>query len=204
MKNNRLFWIGCLMGLFVLLGCEAEVPLTEAERAALAPSAGIQIDGSADAPVQIVEFGDFGCHACENWHKAGVKEQLKAQFGDQIAFQFRHFAVITQASPKAAEAAQCAAEQDKFWEYHDALYERKEYNALGVKKLKSYASDIGLDQDEFDICLDNDVYTDYIQNEIRTANQLGARGTPTFLVNGTISSANPQQLATAIQTALSR
>ena len=90
---------------------------------AFAESLPQNLDGVPNAPVQIVEYGDFGCHSCRGWHNSGTKEALKDQYGAQISFEFRHFPVITAQSPKAAEAGQCAAEQDKFWEYHDYIYE---------------------------------------------------------------------------------
>jgi protein-disulfide isomerase len=142
------------------------------------------VDGAADAPVKIVEFGDFGCPSCRAWHNAGIKEQLKAEFGDQISFTFRHFPVITAQSPKAAEAAQCAAEQDAFWQYHDYLYEQVPGGALGQSDLKQYATAIGLDQAAFESCLDSGKYGEYVSRDRQAAVDAGARGTPSFFVNG--------------------
>ena len=70
------------------------------------------------APVTIVEYADFGCPACWEWHKRVFLDQLRAKYGDQIRFVWRDFPVITLLSPKAAEAGQCAHEQNKFWEFH--------------------------------------------------------------------------------------
>ena len=98
------------------------------------------IDGLAEAPVRIVEFGDFGCPSCRAWHNSGIKEALLAEFGDQVSFTFRHFPVITRQSPKAAEAGQCASEQGRFWDYHDYIYESTPQNALAVDQLKNYAN----------------------------------------------------------------
>ena len=145
---------------------------------------GVVYDGSPDAPIQIVEFGDFGCHACRAWHNADIKTLLKAQYGDQIAFQFRHFPIITPQSPLAAEAGQCAAEQDQFWVYHDYIYEVTPEGALSKQDLKQYAADVDLDTTAFNQCIDSGRYTLYIQRERRAAQDAGARGTPTFLING--------------------
>ena len=64
--------------------------------------------GSINAPVTIVEYGDFGCPACRGWHNAGILERVQATYGDQVRFVWRDFPVINAQSPKAAEAAQCA------------------------------------------------------------------------------------------------
>ena len=164
--------------------------------------AGVQIDGSPDAPIQIVEFGDFGCHACRQWHNADVKLLLQAQFGDDVAFSFRHFPVITPNSPKAAQAGQCAAEQDAFWAYHDYIYESTPEGALADRDLKQYAGDIGLDTGAFNECLDSDRYFDYIRNDMQEARRAGARGTPTFLINGQAVSSQPNAMIAMIESLL--
>lgn len=140
--------------------------------------------GPADAPVKVVEFGDFGCPSCRAWHNSGIKEQLQAEFGDQIRFTFRHLPVITAQSPKAAESAQCAADQDAFWQYHDYLYEQVPAGRLSPVELKQYAADIGLDSQAFDSCLDSGRYQSYVQQDMQAGFDLGARGTPSFFVNG--------------------
>ena len=159
--------------------------------------------GSADAPIQIMEFGDFGCPACRAWHNAGIQEQLKAEYGDQISFEFRHFPVITANSPKGAEAAQCAAEQGAFWEFHDFVYEQTGEPSLTNRSLKGYATQLNLDQSSFDSCLDSGKYESYIFNDAQAARAAGARGTPTFLVNGQLApSPSYDNLSSLIQAAL--
>ena len=157
------------------------------------------IDGPADAPVNIVEFGDFGCPSCRAWHNAGIKDQLKAQFGDQISFTFRHFPVITRLSPKAAEAGQCASEQGRFWEYHDFIYEQTPQNALANDDLKGYAQAIGLNSTEFDRCLDSDKYRSYVSRDQQAAIAAGAAGTPTFFINERLVSFSFESMAATIQ-----
>ena len=143
------------------------------------------LDGPANAPVQVVEYGDLACSSCKQWHNLGIKTQLQEQFGDQVSFEFRHFPVITATSPKGAEAAQCAAEQDAFWEFHDYIYENLEdYPNLGTDRVKEIASTIGLEQEAFDTCVDSGKYRDFVTQAIRKAQADGARGTPTFLING--------------------
>jgi len=143
------------------------------------------LDGPTDAPVQVVEYGDLTCSACKQWHNLGIKEQLKAEFGDQVSFEFRHFPVITASSPTAAAAGQCAAEQGAFWAFHDYIYENLEdYPNLSSSRVKEIATAVGLDQEAFDSCLDSGKYRDFVTQAIRRAQADGARGTPTFFING--------------------
>lgn len=155
--------------------------------------------GSIDAPVEIVEFGDFGCPACRQFHNLGIKDQLLAEFGDQISFTFRHFPVVTQLSPKAAEAGQCAAEQGQFWEYHDYIYERTPQNALQISQLKDYAGLLGLDSEQFNSCLDSGQYADYVARDTQSAQLGGARGTPSFFINGEQVAPDFEAMAGAIR-----
>jgi protein-disulfide isomerase len=142
--------------------------------------------GPTDAPVRIVEFGDLGCPACRQWHNSGIMQQLLARFEGQINFTFRHFPVITRQSPKAAEAAQCAAEQDRFWQYHDFVYEQTSLGDLSISALKGYAAAVGLNSEQFEQCLDSGKYRDYVARDQSAAVADGARGTPSFYINGEI------------------
>jgi protein-disulfide isomerase len=107
---------------------------------------------------------------------------LQAEFGEQIRFTFRHLPVIT---PQSAEAAQCAAEQDAFiWQYHDYLYEQVAPGRLSPAELKQYAATLGLDSQAFNSCLDSGRYEAYVEQDMQDGFDLGARGTPSFFVNG--------------------
>jgi protein-disulfide isomerase len=168
----------------------------------LVDAIGPNLDGTADAPVRIVEFGDFGCPSCRSWHNAGIREQIKAEFGDRVSFEFRHFPVITAHSPKAAEASQCAAEQGAFWEYHDFIYEQAPYGALRATDLKGYAVAIGLEQSTFEGCLDSGKYQDYVTQDMRDAVSAGARGTPSFFIDERPVSFSYASMSAAIAQAL--
>jgi protein-disulfide isomerase len=156
------------------------------------------VDGPIDAPVRIVEFGDFGCPSCRAWHGSGIKEALISEFGEQISFTFRHFPVITRLSPKAAEAGQCASEQGHFWTFQDFIYERTPINALSVEQLKGYASSIGLETSQFDQCLDSGKYKSYVARDQQAAVSAGAAGTPTFFINGQVVSFSYESMQAAI------
>ena len=160
------------------------------------------IDGAVDAPVRIVEFGDFGCPSCRAWHNSGIKDALKEQFGDQISFTFRHFPVITRQSPQAAEAGQCASEQGQFWAYHDYIYEQTPIGALSIDQLRSYAVAIGLDTTQFNQCIDSGKYGSYVARDQQAAISAGARGTPTFYINGQQVGFSFENMAATIEQAL--
>lgn len=98
-----------------------------------------------------------------------------------------HFAFLGQESTWAAEASECAGDQDAFWEYHDLLFERQageNQGAFNKDKLKEFAAELELDTDAFNECLDTGKYTELVNNQKATAQQLGVRSTPTFAVNG--------------------
>jgi len=137
--------------------------------------------GDANARVTIIEYGDFGCPTCRGWEKSGVLKEIRQKYGNQVKFVWRDFPVITPESPKAAEAAQCANDQGKFWEFHDLLYARAP--ALAVNDLKSYAKEINLDTARFNQCLDSGQKQAKVNQSEHEALNLGFRGTPDFLVN---------------------
>jgi protein-disulfide isomerase len=155
--------------------------------------------GPADAPVVITEYADFGCSACRAWHTYGIREQVLATFGDQVRFVWKDFPVITPLSPKAAEAGHCAADQGEFWPFHDAVYEQ--YAGLEEGALRSYASNIGLDMESFNQCMDQGLMRAKVQANEQEARRLGLRGTPGFAINGRPLPAPPsyEQLASLIQ-----
>jgi protein-disulfide isomerase len=156
-------------------------------------SAGVSEDepavGPATAPVTIIEYGDFGCPACQSWHRAGIRERVLAEYGEQVRFVWRDFPVITPMSPKAAEAAACAHDQGHFWEYHDLLFERAP--RIGVEELKTYASELALDVERFDRCLDGGQHRETVGQDYDAARALNLRGTPSFVANGEVLPAPP-------------
>ncbi|MFT5194120.1 MAG: protein-disulfide isomerase [Cellvibrionaceae bacterium] len=188
-RNQQIssaLWIG--LPILFVVGLIAFGLVRQANQPPFDPLAGLKstnIDGNSSAPVTVIEFGDFDCPACRQWHRSGIKQQVQAEFGDEVRFVFRHFPVINPVqSPIAAEAAQCAADQDRFWDYHDFLYERA--NGLSVDQLKGYSVSLGLDASTFNSCLDSREHRQYVSDDKALAVKAGARGTPTFMVNGQI------------------
>ena len=141
--------------------------------------------GSADAPVTIVEFADFQCSFCKKFW-ADTLPKLKESYvkKDQVRIIYRHFAILGKFSEQAAMGADCAGEQEKFWEYHDKLFGNQGGLAFTQSKLQQYAGELGLKAANFKRCLTTEKYRKKVEGETAVAASLGARGTPTFFVNG--------------------
>ena len=137
--------------------------------------------GPADASVTVVEFGDFQCPSCII--AEATNQEIRHRFPKQVRFVFREFplAKFHQFAQKAAEAAECAADQDKFWQMHDRLYQSD--GELAVVQLKFYAQDIGLDTAKFNACLDNGAKAQRIQHDVDDGKALAVNATPTFYIN---------------------
>jgi protein-disulfide isomerase len=145
--------------------------------------------GPANAPITIVEFSDFECPYCSRAEET-VSEVMRV-YGDKIRLVFRDLPLPNhQNAPKAAEAAHCAGEQDKYWEMHAKLFANQ--RALEVPSLKGYAKDLKLDQARFDKCLDSGATAALVEANKKAGNEAGVNGTPAFFVNGVlISGAQP-------------
>ncbi len=144
--------------------------------------------GRADAPVTIVEFSDFQCPYCGRFDQA-TRPDLFKQYVDtgQVAFVYKHMAILGDESTWAAEAAECAADQGQFWEYHDLLFAHQNAENQGAfdkDKLLGFARDLNLNMAQFEPCLNHDQTRDRVQADTREGQQAGVHGTPTFFVNG--------------------
>lgn len=163
--------------------------------------------GSPDAAVTIVEFSDFQCSFCRKFW-AETLPRLKETYikAGQVRFVYQHFAVLGDHSVAAAKAVECAREQGKFWPYHDKLFDRQGGLAFTDAKLRRYARDLGLDAQAFAHCLDSPKYQQKVGEETRLGFLLGARGTPTFFLNGRmLAGAQPFEVfQTAIEEALAK
>jgi len=140
--------------------------------------------GPRSAPVTIVEFGDYGCQSCLVWAAAGMRQQLLDKYGKNVRFVWADFPVITEESPKAAEAGRCAYDQGKFWEYQDFVYNN--YQGITNTYLKLYAGAIGLDQAMFNQCLDSGAKAAEVNLDFTDAMVRSLHATPTFLINNKV------------------
>jgi protein-disulfide isomerase len=140
------------------------------------------VQGSADAPATLVQYGDYECPYCGEAYP--IVKEVQRRMGDRLRFAFRNFPISTSHphAEHAAEAAEAAAAQGRFWEMHDLLYERQQDLADG--DLHAYAEELGLDVRRFDDELAAHVYAPRIHDDFMSGVRSGVNGTPTFYVNG--------------------
>ena len=142
--------------------------------------------GSDKAPVTLIEFSDFQCSFCRKfWQTTLPLIEKKYIETGKVKFVYRHFAILGKPSTAAAQAAECAGEQGKFWPYHDKLFASAGSPfAFTQEKLRGYARELGLEDKSFNQCLDSGKYFKKVDGETAIAGFLGAGGTPTFFLNG--------------------
>jgi protein-disulfide isomerase len=151
--------------------------------------AGRPARGPAKAPIQIVEFSDFECPFC--FRVNPTIAQLFSTYGDRVRLVYRHYPLPNHPNARpAAEAAACANEQGKFWEYHDRLFANQAHLAAG--DLKQHAAELGLDAAAFAACVDSRKFQKDVDADMDAAQALGVSGTPHFFINGRpLSGAQP-------------
>lgn len=138
--------------------------------------------GSDNAPVTLVEYGDFQCPDCGIAYS--IVRELQAQMGSRLRFVFREFPLtdLHRHAEAAAEAAEAAGAQGQFWAMHDRLFEHQQ--ALREKDLLFYAEEIGLNLEQFQSALSEHAYAARVRAELAGGLRSGVRGTPTFFING--------------------
>jgi protein-disulfide isomerase len=138
------------------------------------------VRGRAGAPVTIVEYADYECPYCQQVQP--TLDKVEAEYKGRIAFAYKDLPLpMHPHAQKAAEAAQCAGVQKKYWEYHDLLMKTKQ---LEVPELKNAARQLNLDAKQFDACVDSGVRAEAVRATIDEAQKLGLQGTPSFFING--------------------
>ena len=152
-------------------------------------TAGSPSQGPASAPIEMVEFSDFQCPFCYRAHP--TVKQVLSTYGSKIRFVYRNYPLPTHPNAHpAAEAAQCANEQGKFWEYHDRLF--ADQTKLDDSDLKASAAALGLDTAKFNACFDSHKYKARVDADTQAGNEAGVNGTPAFFINGRmLSGAQP-------------
>ena len=158
--------------------------------------------GPDHAPVVIVQYGDYECVHCKN--AAPIIEIVLHRFGDSVRFVWRHFPIVSEHSHAfdAAEAAECADGQGRFWAMHAFLFEHQMH--LDRKHLLRYGADLGFDVARYTAELNDEVYRQRVLEHIDSGKRSGVRGTPRFFVNGRIVdvSFGLHQLLVAVESAL--
>ena len=133
------------------------------------------IRGNEDAPITIIEYSDFQCPYCSRFHPTML--QVMDEYSDSVRWVFRHFPLSfhPEATP-SANAAECASEQGKFWEYGDALFENQP--SLGDTFYAQLAADLGLNTTQWQDCYDSEKYNDVIEAQAQAGGAAGVSGTP--------------------------
>jgi protein-disulfide isomerase len=179
----------------------AEVPKKLRERAQVAvhleaPRFDVAADGPAkgpaDARITIVEFSDFQCPYCQR--SLTTIDQVLAKYPADVRIVYRHLPLdrIHPHARGAAEAAACADEQGRFWDYHDKLFQNN--RALAKEDLLRYAGETGLDAQRFQSCVEERRFKDKVEADLQAAREVGITGTPAFVVNGVLlSGAQPAE-----------
>ncbi len=208
-KSSDLFWKVTTVALIVILAIVAfrgnsgtptggaVLPPGEDNPAPTAVDMEALLDdddvrGDADAPVTIVEWSDFECPFCARFHQQTLpsieEEYIKT---GKVKLVYRDFPLSFHPNAqKAAEAAECAGEQGKYWEMHDMLFEKGVQG--GVASFKQYAKDLSLNTAKFDTCLDSGAMAGEVQKDMADGAAVGIQGTPGFIVNGKlVSGAQP-------------
>lgn len=147
------------------------------------------VKGPASAPITIVEFSEFQCPFCSR--VGPTLKQIQETYGDKVRIAFRDYILPMHNRAKpAAEAAQCANEQGKFWEFHDGLFANQQ--KLSDDDFKNLATSLGLDMEKFNACYGSNKYRADVEADMAEGAKLGVKGTPAFFVNGRfLSGAQP-------------
>jgi protein-disulfide isomerase len=140
------------------------------------------IQGAPDAPVTLLEYGDYECPYCGEAYP--IVKKIQQHLGEKMRFAFRNFPLtnVHTHAEEAAEAAEAAADQEKFWEMHDYLY--KHQRALGHEQLIDHAQRLGLDVRRFTDELVRHSFAERIREDFLSGVRSGVNGTPTFFING--------------------
>ncbi len=177
----------------------AITPITPIER----PNAQGTAMGNPDAPVRIDVFEDFQCPACQ-FYTQNVEPQVMTELvaTGQVYYVFRQYPFLddssaTQESDQAANASLCAADQGRFWDYHDMLYtnwDGENQGSFNDRRLVAFAEELKLEMDSFNKCFKANSHKSQISQDLQDAIRMGISGTPSLFVNGKIVA--PQQVPT--------
>ncbi len=145
--------------------------------------------GPANAKVKIVEYSDFGCTYCAQFARNQGK-QLRAEYeaSGKVRFEFKSFIIEGPSTAGAANAAECAADQGRFWDYHDVLFSQSGLGTVDAvfskPNLKQYGAQLGLNAAPFNRCVDDDQHLEKVYRDTSEGKGQGVKATPTFFING--------------------
>jgi len=192
-KNTSSFglWIGVLIAIVVVVLVIVKVVGSPGGGGSIASTSEITYTdwtkGSEDATVTLIEYSDFQCPACRSYHS--FLNRLTAEFGDNILFSYRHFPLhqIHPNAGPAAEAAEAAGRQGKFWEMHDKLFDNQgewEGSHDAEELFTKYAGELGLDIEQFQTDMDSKEVRDKVRADENSGTAARVQGTPSLFLNG--------------------
>ena len=145
------------------------------------------VKGAETSKVTIVEFSEYQCPYCKKYVDEAYTKIMQ-NYGNQIRYIFRDYPLpFHQHAQQAAEAARCAGDQGKYWEYHDKLFgEQENWSSLDNSKDKilEYAANLGLNKETFQACLESGKHTAAVKADFSLGQKVGVQGTPSFFING--------------------
>ena len=184
---KRYFWTGTVLVLIVVAAVLSARTLRGVHSSASPSFENLKIKGPKNAPVHLVVYSDFQCPAC----KLAVApiEALRNQFGDSLKIEFRHYPLERphKWALTAASFAQCTAEQNKFWEFHNRLFEAQEIWPTSPDPVAFFAGiiqELGLNIQQFESCIQNPATMTQVRKEQSLGNKQGVQSTPTIFING--------------------
>jgi protein-disulfide isomerase len=197
------WWIVGLIAVIVGIGLIAVGCLPQMNAVRTTAMAG-KVQGLATAPITLEEYADFQCPACGSYARGTIKqiEEKYVQNGT-VKIVFHQFAFVGEESIRAAEATECANEQNKFWEMYDTLFANQageNQGAFADDKLSGFAQELGLNMTAFSTCFSSGKYRASIQSETANGQQRGVSSTPTSFINDkkVVGAISMQQFETAI------
>ena len=189
-SNNTRMLLWVILGAAVLI--VAGIIILQSQSLGRAPEISGTVSqglswGPESAPVKIIEYSNFGCSHCRDFAENQGK-QLRQEYeaGGQVRFDFKPFSLGSSEPDDAANAALCAADQGRFWDYHDYLFSQQgvSSDSFGKAALKQYGSQLGLDMGKFTPCVDRSEHLDQVHQTSQEGMAKGVNSTPTFYING--------------------
>jgi protein-disulfide isomerase/rhodanese-related sulfurtransferase len=189
-RNFALILFGFVLGVpaFITLTSHGSIPAAKPPSTQAVKAHMVRPDthfyGDSNARVTVVEFGDFKCPACRQAEITARK--IREKYADKVRFAFREFPLVGvhAESEKAAEAAECAGQQGKFWQAVDMFYDHQE--ELSLPAINRYAGEMGLDSQKFVACLQKGEMASRVAQDVQDGRALGVHATPTFFINGRV------------------
>lgn len=149
-------------------------------------SGGAPVRGDSSAPITLIEFADFQCPNCGRFARNTAPQIVESYVETgKVNMVYKHFPIRGSDSISASLASQCAADQGRFWDFHDLLFNSQKAEGSGwasAENMKGFASELGLDREEFDSCLDSQKYKALVDGDLAFGREIGVSGTPTFVI----------------------